>query len=82
MWTKEGYKINSPVDFRVRGGTVTLDMPDSYLISKALLKRNIIIDYRKGAGIRFAPHFYNSNDEIYYALAELKKIIQNKKYKK
>lgn len=79
---KEGYKINSPIDFRVRGGTVTLDMPDSHLISKALLKRNILIDYRKGAGIRFAPHFYNSDDEIYYALAELKKIIQNIKYKK
>lgn len=78
----EGYKINSPVDFRFRGGTVTLDMSDSYLISKALLKRDIIIDFRKGAGIRFAPHFYNSDDEIFYALTELKKIIQNKKYLK
>lgn len=77
---KEGYQINTPLDFKIRGGTVTLNMPDSYLISKALLKRNIIIDYREGAGIRFAPHFYNSDDEIIYALAELKKIIQKKSY--
>lgn len=77
----EGYKINSPVDFKKRGGTVTLDMPDSYLISQTLLKKNIIIDYRKGAGIRFAPHFYNSDDEILFALDELKKIVSKKAYR-
>ena len=77
---KEGYKINTPLDYKVRGGTVTLDMPKSYLISKALLKRNIIIDYREGAGIRIAPHFYNSDDEILFALSELKKIINKKAY--
>ena len=77
---KEGYKINSPLDSAKRGGTVTLDMPDSYLISKELLKREIIIDYRKGAGIRFAPHFYNSDDEILFAMSELKKIISHKLY--
>jgi kynureninase len=77
---KEGYKINSPMDATKRGGTVTIDMPDSYLISKELLKRNIIVDYRKDAGIRIAPHFYNSDDEILFAMHELKKIIQNKSY--
>jgi kynureninase len=50
------------------------------LISKELLKRNIIVDYRKDAGIRIAPHFYNSDDEILFAMHELKKIIQNKSY--
>lgn len=77
----EGYKINSPADFKKRGGTVTLDMPDSYLISQTLLKKNIIIDCRKGAGIRFAPHFYNSDDEILFALDELKKIVRKKAYR-
>lgn len=77
---KEGYKINSPLDANKRGGTVTLDMPDSYLISKELLKRDIIVDYRKDAGIRIAPHFYNTDDEILFAMDELKKIIQSKSY--
>lgn len=78
---KEGYKINSPLDANKRGGTVTIDMPDSYLISKELLNRNIIVDYRKDAGIRIAPHFYSSDDEILFAMDELKKIIQNKSYR-
>jgi len=77
---KEGYKVNSPLDANKRGGTVTLDMPYSYLISKELLNRNIIVDYRKDAGIRIAPHFYNSDDEILFAMDELRKIIQNKSY--
>ena len=77
---KGRYKINSPLDPEKRGGTVTLDMPDSYLVSKELLKRNIIVDYRKDAGIRIAPHFYNSDDEVLFAMDELKKIIQNKSY--
>ena len=77
---KEGYKINSPLDTDKRGGTVTIDMPDSYLISKELLNRHIIVDYRKDAGIRIAPHFYNSDDEVLFAMDELKKIIQNKSY--
>ena len=77
---KEDYKINSPLDANRRGGTVTLDMPDSYLISKELLKRDIIVDYRKDAGIRIAPHFYTSDDEILFAMSELKKIILHKLY--
>jgi kynureninase len=77
---KAGYKINTPLESDKRGGTVTLDMPDSYLISKELLRRNIIIDYRKNAGIRIAPHFYNSDDEILFAMDELKKIIDRKAY--
>ena len=78
---KEDYRINTPLDSNVRGGTVTLDMPDSYDISKELIKRNILIDYREGAGIRLAPHFYNTDDEILFALDELKNIISTKSFK-
>jgi kynureninase len=77
---KGGYKINTPLEADKRGGTVTLNMPDSYLISKELLRRNIIVDYRKDAGIRIAPHFYNSDNEILFAMNELKKIIDSKFY--
>jgi len=77
---KEGYKINSPLDENVRGGTVTLNMPYAYEISKELIRRNILIDYRKGAGIRIAPHFYNTDDEIIFVMNELKNIINTKSY--
>jgi kynureninase len=79
---KAGYKINTPLKDERRGGTVTLDMPNSYEISKELLSNNIMIDYRKSAGIRFAPHFYNSDEEILKAMDILKTIIETKSYEK
>ncbi len=77
---KQVYKINTPLKSERRGGTVTIDMPNSYEISKELIKRNILIDYRRGGGIRIAPHFYNSDEEILYAMSTTKEIIESKKF--
>lgn len=59
-----GYPINSPRDPATRGGTITLQPPHAYEVSRELLARQIVIDYREGAGIRIAPHFYNTDEEI------------------
>jgi kynureninase len=59
----------------VRGGTVTVNPPHAYEISRELLARNIKIDYRENAGIRIAPHFYNSDDEVRLALASISDIL-------
>ncbi len=47
-----------------RGGTVTLAVPDGKAIVKELAARNILVDYRPGAGIRIAPHFYTAEEEL------------------
>ncbi len=73
---KEGYDILTPLQPELRGGTVTLNMPNAFAISKELLRRNIFIDYRENAGIRIAPHFYNTDEEIdifFEAIREIKK---------
>ena len=59
-----GYPVNSPRAAAERAGTVTINPPHAYEISRALLARDIVIDYREGAGIRIAPHFYNTDDEV------------------
>ncbi|MBP8973030.1 MAG: aminotransferase class V-fold PLP-dependent enzyme [Anaerolineae bacterium] len=72
-----GYTINSPRDPARRGGTVTLE-PDpacSYEISRELIARNIVVDYRPQAGIRISPHFYNSDGEIYRVVEAIKEIL-------
>ena len=53
-----GFPINSPRDSSQRGGTVTLDVPNGYEVTQELLRRDVLVDYRPGAGIRVAPHFY------------------------
>jgi kynureninase len=71
-----GYKVNTPLDDRERGGTVTIDAPGGSATADELIRRNVIVDYRPGAGIRIAPHFYNTEDEIDHALATLEAIVK------
>jgi kynureninase len=79
---REGYTVHSPRDAARRGGTVTLNPDHSYEVSRELLARNILIDYRPNAGIRLAPHFYNSDDEIRYAVATIKDILADGSWQK
>jgi kynureninase len=67
----------SPADPDLRGGAVTLAVPHAYRVSRELLRRDIIVDYREGSGIRIAPHFYNSDREILSALGEMKEILDS-----
>jgi len=59
-----GYPVAAPRDAARRGGTVAFDVPHAREVSRALLARDVIVDYRPGAGIRVAPHFYTSDDEL------------------
>lgn len=61
---KRGWRLNTPGDDRERGGTVVVDVPDAARVTERLLAENVIVDYRPKAGIRIAPHFYNSEAEI------------------
>jgi kynureninase len=68
---RAGYRLNTPDDDRERGGAVIVDVPNAEAVSSELIRRNIIIDYRPGAGIRIAPHFYNSEQDIDTAMSVL-----------
>jgi kynureninase len=59
-----GYKVNAPRDAARRGGTVALDVPHGYEVTQFLLSRDILVDYRIGAGIRIAPHFFSTEAEV------------------
>jgi len=59
-----GLAVRAPRDASRRGGTVAVDMPHAYEIAQFLLARDVIVDYRPGAGIRIAPHFYTSDAEL------------------
>jgi len=71
-----GFRLNTPTDDRERGGSVVIDVSavtsSGQEIADELIRRDVIIDYRPGAGIRIAPHFYNTEDEIDHAVAVLR----------
>jgi len=72
---RAGYVLNTPLEDGERGGAVILDVPHAEAVSKDLLRRDIIIDYRPDAGIRMAPHFYNNEDDIDDAMKVLDDVI-------
>jgi kynureninase len=65
---QRGWRLNTPEADAERGGTVVIDVPNGAAITKGLLDRQVIVDYRPKAGIRIAPHFYNTAAEIDVAL--------------
>ena len=63
-----GYRVNAPRDPERRGGTVAVDVPHAYEVAQTLLEHDVLIDYRPGAGIRIAPHFYTTDEELERAM--------------
>ena len=59
-----GFRLNTPLDDSQRAGAVVIDVPDGEAVSQQLILQGVIVDYRPGAGIRIAPHFYNTEQEI------------------
>jgi kynureninase len=72
---RAGYRLNTPLRDDERGGAVIVDIPDGEHVSKELIRRDVIIDYRPGAGIRMAPHFYNSSEDVDHAMAVLDEVV-------
>ena len=77
-----GYEIRTPRDHEFRAGTVTVNPPHAYEVSRELLARGFIIDYRANAGIRIAPHFYNADEEISACMAAITETLTNGTWEK
>lgn len=76
-----GYPVTAPRDPARRGGTVAFDVPNAAAVSQELLRRDVVIDYRPGAGIRVAPHFYTTGDEVERVVAEVDDILASGAWK-
>ena len=63
-----GFRINTPERDEERGGAVIIDVPNGAAVTEELIRRDVIVDHRPGAGIRMAPHFYTTSDEIDHAM--------------
>jgi kynureninase len=76
-----GFRVTSPKDGSRRGGTVTIAHEHAAAVARELIRREFIIDYRPGAGIRISPHFYTTDDELELVIREMKKIGDSESYR-
>lgn len=73
---ERGFRVNAPRDPARRGGTVAVDVDNGYEVAQELLSRDILVDYRVGAGIRIAPHFFTRDDEVEEAVGTIGEILE------
>ena len=71
-----GLKVNTPRNPDERGGVVILDVAEGKAVTKELGRREILVDYRPGAGVRIAPHFYTTDEELDHTIATIREIVR------
>jgi kynureninase len=69
-----GFGVRTPLDPCARGGTVAIDVPRGQEVTTELARRDFLVDYRPGAGIRIAPHFYSTDAELEQVIGEISSI--------
>jgi kynureninase len=75
---QRGWRVNTPRDPEMRGGTVSIAMPDAAEVCRLLLERDILVDYRPQAGVRMSPHFYTADEELETAMTAVDEILQSR----
>ena len=66
-----GFDLGSPREPQRRGGTVVVKVPEFEAVNRELAERGIIVDCRPETGLRLGPHFYNTDDELRFAVEQI-----------
>jgi kynureninase len=77
-----GFGVASPRDHERRGGTVTVHVEEFPAVHKELAERQILCDFRPGAGIRVGPHYYTSDDELHRVIGQIAEIVETRAYER
>lgn len=77
-----GWRVNTPENASERAGTVSIDCPHAAEVCRELLAREILVDFRPNAGVRVSPHFYNTDDECRFVLAQIAEILETNAWRK
>ena len=70
------FRDREPARAERRGGTVTVHVDEFPAVHKELSERQILCDFRPGAGIRIGPHYYTSDDELRHVIAQIGEIVE------
>jgi kynureninase len=70
-----GFELVSPRDDERRGATVVFRVPDFVAVNAELEARSVICDVRPDVGLRFGPHFFNTDDELRFAIEQVVDIV-------
>jgi kynureninase len=69
-----GFAVGSPREPNRRAGTVVVKTPEFERVNAELAERGILVDCRPETGLRLGPHFYNTDDELRFAVEQIEQI--------
>jgi kynureninase len=75
-----GLVPRGPVEPDRRGGMLVVDLPHAEAVARELVRREVIVDHRPGAGIRLSPHFYTTDAEIRHAFETIGTVLDSGEY--
>jgi kynureninase len=70
-----GFEVTSQRDQARRGASVTVRTPGFEGVHRELAERKILCDFRPDVGLRLGPHFFNTEDELEYAVGQIAEIV-------
>src|SRR4051812_4424203 len=70
-----GFEVTSQRDQARRGASVTIRTPGFEGVHKELSERQILCDFRPEVGLRLGPHFFNTGEELEYAVGQIAEIV-------
>src|SRR6478672_11792430 len=70
-----GFEVTSQRDPARRGASVTVRMPGFEGVHRELAEREILCDFRPDVGLRLGPHFFNTEEELDFAVAQIEEIV-------
>jgi kynureninase len=71
LFDEAGFPVGSPRDPARRGGTVAVKPPGFERVGRELGERGVICDWRPDVGLRLGPHFFNTEDELRFAVDQI-----------
>jgi kynureninase len=77
-----GFELRTPRESDRRGGSVSVLMPHAKEVAYELNAEDIVCDFRPGAGVRFSPHFYTTDEELEIAFATADEILRTDRWKR
>ncbi len=76
LFDEAGFELVSPREPERRGGSLVVRVPEFEAVHAELEARDILCDHRPDVGLRFGPHFYNTDDELRYTVEQIVEIVE------
>jgi kynureninase len=70
-----GLEVTSQRDRSRRGASVSIRMPGFEGVHEELAARAILCDFRPDVGLRLGPHFFNTEEELDFAIGQIEEVV-------